>query len=112
MTQIVISPTIADGIPSGKNQLSTGVIFSNMNRKGIVKSVSEQIDSTIPYLFISRGMNNSHPNGTDRIVYADHVICPVIATSTMTQVNTEIKHVTEKDLRMSFLYLFISHSPK
>jgi len=101
------TPTAADGIPRGANQLATGVILSNKNKNGRTKSVREQRDMVIPWFFTTSGDRISHPNGTDKIAYADHVICLFIAKSTMMQVMIEITQATEKDRNIALLYLTI-----
>jgi len=97
MIQIAGAPTAADRIPRDINQLSTGVILSNKNKKGRIKSVMEHSDSRTPCFFTSSGDNISQPNGTDRIGYNDHVIRLLIAKSTITQAKIETTHVIEKD---------------
>ncbi|MCL1919453.1 MAG: hypothetical protein FWG14_14365, partial [Peptococcaceae bacterium] len=42
------TPTMADGIPIPTNQLSTGVIFSRRNKKGITKIINEHKANGMP----------------------------------------------------------------
>jgi hypothetical protein len=86
---------MADGIPIPTNQLSTGVIFSRRNKKGITKIINEHKANGMPNLLTTKGVKTSHPNGTDKRGYNAHVIDRSIAKFTIRQVKIATRQAIE-----------------